>query len=114
MVGVVATCVCHSASARALLAICALMMVVAPTALLAQRPPLPSQQPLLGSTVDATLLRDLPTGENPLTVPAHIDPEAVGTFFTPGLSDITPPQFGGLLNSWTQTEYRIGDVPITD
>jgi hypothetical protein len=115
MIGVFAACVCHSAGVRPWLAIGILLIMMGlPASLAAQGVSTPGQPPLLGSTIDETLLGDLPSGDNPLTIPAHIQPEVVGTFFTPGLSDITPPRFGGLLNSWTQTEYRIGDVPITD
>jgi hypothetical protein len=41
--------------------------------------------------------------------------EAISDLFTAGgLNVATAPKAGALLNSWTQTQYRIGDVSITD
>ena len=72
-------------------------------------------QPLLGSTLSAGVLRDLPTGNNPFAVPETIQLETIGDLFSAGgLNVATAPKIGGLLNSWTQTQYRIGDVAITD
>lgn len=76
--------------------------------------PEPPPQPLLGSTIDAATLADLPIGNGPLSVLADAQPEAIGTRFLPGLSGVTPPLFGGFLNSPTQTRYRVGDLDITD
>src|SRR5205823_3818949 len=35
-------------------------------------------------------------------------------FLAGGLNAAAPPRVGGFLNSWTQTEFRIGDITITD
>jgi hypothetical protein len=35
-------------------------------------------------------------------------------FYAAGLNAATAPRFGAFLNSWTQTQFRIGDVNITD
>ena len=72
-------------------------------------------QPLLGSTLNADLLRDLPTANNPFTVLETIQPETIANLFSAGgLNAATAPQAGGFLNSWTQTGFRIGDVTVTD
>jgi hypothetical protein len=73
------------------------------------------EQPLLGSTLTADDLRDLPTANNPFAVPETIQLEVIGNRFSAGGLNVgTVPQFGGLLNSWTQTQFRIGDIVITD
>ena len=79
------------------------------------QPPSVPEQPLLGSTLTAQVLRDLPTGGTAFAVPETIQLETVGDLFSAGgLNIATAPKLGGLLNSWTQTQYRIGDVTITD
>ena len=61
------------------------------------------------------MLRDLPTGGSVFAVPETIQLETVADLFTAGgLNVADAPKVGGLLNSWTQTQYRIGDVTITD
>src|SRR5207244_8664715 len=73
------------------------------------------EQPLLGSTLTADVVRDLPTSQSPFAVLETIQPEAIGNRFASGvLSGATAPQFGAFLNSWTQTQFRIGDIAITD
>ena len=73
------------------------------------------EQPLLGSTLTAEILRDLPTGGTAFAIPETIQLETVGDLFSAGgLNAATAPKIGGLLNSWTQTQYRLGDVTITD
>jgi hypothetical protein len=73
------------------------------------------EQPLLGSTLSADLLRDLPTGDSPFAIFETIQPQAIGDLFSSGvLNAATAPKIGGFLGSWTQTQYRVGDVAITD
>src|SRR5207247_6077215 len=73
------------------------------------------EQPLLGSTLNADVVRDLPTNNSPFAVLETIQPEAIGNRFASGaLSGATAPQFGAFLNSWSQTQFRIGDIAITD
>src|SRR5712691_3285120 len=73
------------------------------------------EQPLLGSTLNADVVRDLPTSNSPFAVLETIQPEAIGNRFSSGgLNVATAPQFGAFLNSWTQTQFRIGDIAITD
>jgi hypothetical protein len=79
------------------------------------QPPAGSEQPLLGSTLSAEVLRDLPTGGSVFAVPETIELETVADLFSAGgLNPAAAPKVGGLLNSWTQTQYRVGDVTITD
>src|SRR3954469_11925449 len=79
------------------------------------QPPAPIEQPLLGSILTAARLRDLRTGESIFAIPETIQLETVSDLFSAGgLNVATAPKIGGLLNSWTQTQYRIGDVAITD
>ena len=81
----------------------------------AQTPVPVSEQPLLGSTLTADFLSDLPTGDNAFAVPETIQLETVSDLFSAGgLNVAAAPHVGGLLNSWTQTQYRVGDVTITD
>jgi hypothetical protein len=73
------------------------------------------EQPLLGSTLSADVLQDLPTSNSPFAVLENIQSEAIGDRFSAGgLNVATAPRFGAFLNSWTQTQYRIGDIVITD
>jgi hypothetical protein len=73
------------------------------------------EQPLLGTVWTLDQLRDLPTSNNPLSIVEAAQPEAIADRFTAGgLNAATPPRFGGFLGSWTQTEYRVGDVSVTD
>ena len=73
------------------------------------------EQPLLGSTLTADILQDLPTSNSPFAVLENIQSETIGDRFSAGgLNAATAPRFGSFLNSWTQTQFRIGDVTITD
>jgi hypothetical protein len=79
------------------------------------QPPAAAEQPLLGSTFSAEMLRDLPTAGSVFAVPETIQLETVSDVFSAGgLNVAAAPHVGGLLNSWTQTQYRVGDVAITD
>jgi hypothetical protein len=72
-------------------------------------------QPLLGSTLTAGVLRDLPTGDSAFAILETIQPQAIGDLFSSGvLNAATAPKVGGDLGSWTQTRYRVGDINITD
>jgi hypothetical protein len=72
------------------------------------------EQPLLGSTLNADAMRDLPTSNNPFAVLETIQPETIGSRVSSGGLNIPAPQFGAFLNSSTQTQYRIGDIAISD
>ena len=74
-----------------------------------------TEQPPLGSVLTGELLRDLPLASNPLTALETLQPEAIADrFLAGGLNVAVSPRVGGFLNSWTQTQYRIGDVTMTD
>ena len=71
--------------------------------------------PLLGSEFSAATLSDLPATNNPFAVLETVQPEAISDRFSSnGLNVGAAPRLGGFLNSWTQTQIRIGDVTITD
>jgi hypothetical protein len=90
-------------------------LLLFPQAARAQPPVSAIEQPLLGSSLTAEVLRDLPTGNSVFAVPETIQLETVSDLFTAGgLSVAAAPKIGGYLNSWTQTQYRVGDVTITD
>jgi hypothetical protein len=72
-------------------------------------------QPLLGSSLSGGFLRDLPTSNTPFAIPEGIQSETIGDRFSgAGLNAATAPRFGAFLNSWTQTQFRVGDVSIVD
>lgn len=97
-----------TAAALTLVAWSASAQTPAPTTLL-------PAQPLLGSILTAGVLEELPTGNNPFTIPEAVLPETISNLFSAGgLNAATAPPIGGFLNSWTQSQYRIGDVSITD
>ena len=65
------------------------------------------EQPLLGSTLSADILQDLPTSNSPFAVLENIQSETIGDRFSAGgLNAATAPRFGSFLNSWTQTQFR--------
>jgi hypothetical protein len=73
------------------------------------------EQPLLGSALTADMLRELPATGNPFAVLDAMQTEAISDrFVAGGLNSAAPPRAGGLLNSWTQTQIRFGDITITD
>ena len=73
------------------------------------------EQPLLGSALTADMLRELPAAGNPFSVFDAMQTESIADrFVAGGLNSATPPRAGGLLNSWTQTHIRFGDITITD
>ena len=73
------------------------------------------EQPLLGTTLSGDLLQHLPTTNNPFAALENLQTEVIGDRVSSGGMNITPvPRFGSFLNSWTQTQFRIGDIAITD
>jgi hypothetical protein len=88
--------------------------LAANTAVSAQAVAMP-EQPILGSALTAEMLRELPATGNPFAVLDAMQTEAISDrFVAGGLNSATPPRAGGLLNSWTQTQIRFGDITITD
>jgi hypothetical protein len=95
-------------------AMLALALMAVPGSAGGQTAALP-EQPVLGSTLTADFVRDLPTSNSPFAVLETLQPETIGNRFTAGgLNAATAPEFGAFLNSWTQTQFRIGDITITD
>jgi hypothetical protein len=95
-------------------AVCAALLLF-PVSARAQPPAPEIEQPLLGSSLTAGELADLPTGNSVFAVPETIQLETVSDLFTAGgLGATAAPKIGGYLSSWTQTQYRVGDVTITD
>src|SRR3954464_4250174 len=94
---------------------CAAVAIITFVAGAAGAQPTAVEPPLLGSVLNADFLSALPTGHNAFTVPETIQLETISDLFAAGgLNAATAPHVGGLLNSWTQTQYRVGDVAITD
>src|ERR1700730_6740587 len=91
----------------------ALAMMAVSSSAVGQTAALP-EQPLLGSTLNAGAIRDLPTSSNPFAVLETIQAETIGSRVSSGGLNIPAPRFGGVLNSSTQTQFRIGDIAITD
>jgi hypothetical protein len=92
----------------------AAVLVLCAASARAQTPAAP-EQPLLGSTLTADFLSALPTGSNAFSVPETIQLETISDLFSAGgLNVAAAPHVGGLLSSWNQTQYRVGDVNITD
>jgi hypothetical protein len=66
-------------------------------------------------TLSPDVLQALPASHSPFAILETIPPEVIADRFTAGgLNAASPPRFGALLNSWNQTQYRIGDVSVTD
>src|ERR1700730_9109986 len=59
-------------------------------------------------------MRELPTTTNSFAVLETIQAETIGSRVSSGGLNIPAPRFGGFLNSSTQTQFRIGDIVITD
>lgn len=73
------------------------------------------EQPVLGAVLNADTIRALPTANNPFALLDAMQVEVIGDrFVAGGLNLATPPRVGGLLSSWTQTQFRLGDISITD
>src|SRR4051794_26165168 len=107
------------ASINAAASVMARLYLLAAALVLASAPSVSGQdtpeQPLLGTTLTASMLRELPASGNPFAVFDAMQTEAIGDrFVAAGLNSATPPRTGGLLNSWTQTQIRFGDITITD
>ena len=99
---------------RARISVLALVFLGAATASYGQTAALP-EQPLLGTTLSGDLLQHLPTTNNPFAALENLQTEVIGDRVSSGGMNITPvPRFGSFLNSWTQTQFRIGDIAITD
>src|SRR4051812_14452018 len=76
---------------------CAAVAIIALSAAAAgAQPPAAIEQPLLGSTLTAGALRDLPTANNVFAIPETIQLETIADLFTAGgLNVATAPKVGG-------------------
>src|SRR5262245_39601581 len=91
----------------------AILTSVAPTS--GQVAPTLAEQPMLGLTLTADVLKDLPTADNPMILADGVQSEVIGDrLWSGGLNVAAAPRFGGFLSSWTQTQIRIGDINVTD
>jgi hypothetical protein len=73
-----------------------------------------ADRPLV-TTFDAGLLADLPTSDSLFTVVEQLQPSIISDRFTAGgLDTARPARLGGFLSSWTETEFLVDGVPITD
>jgi hypothetical protein len=77
--------------------------------------PAPPQRSEVGVARQADSLRDLPLGDNVYTLLETTQPEAIADRFNgAGLNVGEPARVGGFLASWSQTQYRLGEIDITD
>jgi hypothetical protein len=78
-------------------------------------PDVPKSPVTLGFSYDESLIRDLPTSDSLYSVLETIQPSLITDRFTGGgLFTGQPARVGGFLSSWSQTQFRIGDVDVTD
>ena len=60
------------------------------------------------------MLRDLPASNNLFSLLETVEPDVTSDrFYGGGLNIGRTARVGAFLNSWTQTQYRVGDVNIT-
>jgi hypothetical protein len=95
---------------------CALLTLVTACLLTshAEAQPAP-HEPTLASVLDAATLRDLPASDSLFAVIEITQPSLIADRFSQGgLSLGQPARIGGFLSSWTQTEFRLDGVDLTD
>ncbi len=86
-----------------------------PPAPAAPAPPSALERPAVGSTLTADILRDLPTSGNLFDVLEAMQADVtVDRFYGGGLNAGQPGRAGNFLGSATETEFRVGDVDVTD
>lgn len=91
--------------------VCGALLVAADTSAQATRPA--AEPPTIGSTLSADVLRDLPAGANLFSILETTQPGVTADRFNSGgLNAGEPARVGGLLGSWSQTLYRVGDISI--
>jgi hypothetical protein len=95
------------------LALATTLAIAADGAAWAQAPPAAGDGPFVSSLTDA-LLRDLPSSNNLFsfleTAESHVTSDR---FYGGGLNVGRTARVGAFLSSWTQTQYRVGDVNVT-
>jgi hypothetical protein len=86
----------------------------APATALAQAPAQPEQNTTFETNLSQQMLRDLPASNNLFSLLETVDANVISDrFYGGGLNMGRPGRVGAFLNSWTQTQYRVGDVNIT-
>ena len=72
-------------------------------------------QPAIGSIFDDDVLRDLPVGDNVYSLLETTQAEVISDRFNSGGLNVGgPSRLGGFLGSWSQTQFRIGDLNVSD
>jgi hypothetical protein len=80
----------------------------------AQAAPAPEEHPPIGSSFSQSMLRDLPSSNNLFSLLESVEPNVItDRFYGGGLNTGQAARVGAFLNSWTQTQYRVGEVNIT-
>ena len=86
----------------------------APAAALAQTPAPAEQNTTYETSLSLQMLRDLPASNNLFSLLETVDASVISDrFYGGGLNTGRAGRVGAFLNSWTQTQYRVGDVNIT-
>src|SRR5262245_48417602 len=71
--------------------------------------------PLMGSFFNDDILRDLPLGDNVYSVLETTQAEVISDRFNSGGLNVGgPSRLGGFLGSWSQTQFRVGDLNVSD
>jgi hypothetical protein len=77
-------------------------------------PPAPVNAAAIGSSLSPTLLRDLPASDNLFSLLETTEGEVTSDrFYGGGLNTGRAARDGAFLNSWTQTQFFVGDVNVT-
>jgi hypothetical protein len=96
-------------------ALAALLAVVLGPTGAAQSPASSSNPPAIGSAFDDELMRDLPLGDNVYALLETTQAEVISDRFNSGGLNVGgPSRLGGFLGSWSQTQFRIGDLNVSD
>ncbi len=96
------------------LAVLAIAEFGAPAAARAQAPEPAEQNTTYETNLSLQMLRDLPASNNLFSLLETVDPNVItDRFYGGGLNMGRASRVGAFLNSWTQTQYRVGDVNIT-
>lgn len=71
--------------------------------------------PAVSTTIDADVLRDLPTSDDIFSILETTQPSLISDRFSgAGLYPGQAARIGGFQSSWSQTLYRIGDINLSD
>jgi hypothetical protein len=103
----------HRVAIARLLAAVSIAFTV-PSAARAQQAAAPDEHAPTGSSFSLMMLRDLPSSNNLFSLLEGVEPNVItDRFYGGGLNTGHTARIGAFLNSWTQTQYRVGDVNIT-